>query len=435
MKLKRRIITLFLCLIMVALMLPSTALAAGPIETDRDVTLTISYKDGDTPISGTTFDIYRCANVDAYGRMTLTDEFAAYPVSIDGLDQDGWQALAVTLKGYAQRDSLAVAATGTTDAGGELVVTLKPGLYLVSGNQIVLGDYTYSALPFMVFLPGSNEAENTWDYEVPVSPKYTRVENPPEVVTRKVLKIWDDNGYEAMRPTEVIVQLLRNGRVYDTQTLNAEVNWRYTWDDLLASDEWTVVEKELDGYYTRVAQEGITFTITNKYIIPLLTEDPPVAKKITGDTPASASTFTFVLTAADVSCPMPEGSSGTIKEITITGAGTSEFGPITFTKPGTYTYTVSEKNTGVEGYTYDTTVYTIRYTVTETDGTLSSERHITETNGKEVDSPVFTNKYKKPGNKLPQTGVTWWPVPLLLCLSLVSYAVGILWKKKQRNDE
>ena len=135
---------------------------------------------------------------------------------------------------------------------------------------------------------------------------------------------------------------------------------------------------------------------------------------------------------------MPAGSTGTTKEVSITGTGSTEFGPIAFTKPGIYTYTVSEKNTWVEGYTYDTTVYTIRYTVTEKDGNLYTQRFITDTNGNEVESPVFTNKYEEPvptEPKLPQTGMTWWPVPLLLCLGLGFYVVGFLSRRRQRDDE
>ena len=448
MKIKNKVLSLFFCLVMIVTMLPVIAYAAGPIETDRDVTFTILYKDGETPISGAAFDIYRCADVDAYGRMTVTDAFASYPVNLDGLDQAGWQELAVTLKGYAQRDNLSTAASGKTDSNGELSFTFKPGLYLVVGKQLTIGNYTYTPTPFVIFLPDRSETENIWNYDVSSSVKFSKKYNPPDnppdddVITRKALKIWDDYGYEDSRPKEVVVQLLRDGTVYDTQTLNADNNWRYTWDDLSDKYEWTIVEKELDGYTTMVTQEGVTYKITNTFVVSTIIEDPPVAKKITGDTPSSSSTFTFVLTTSDANYPMPDGSNGTTKEISIKGSGSSKFGPITFTEPGTYTYTVSERDTGVEGYTYDTTVYTIRYTVTEQNGELVSKCVITDPNGKEVNSPVFTNKYtvtddpdtpEKP--TLPQTGMTWWPVPLLLCLGLAFYVVGFLWKRKQRDDE
>ena len=436
MKLNNKVLTLFLSFIMVVMMLPYVALAAGPIETDRDVTFTILYKDESKAVTDASFDVYHCANVDAYGQMTVTDAFSAYPVNFDSLDQDGWQELATTLKGYAQRDSLSTVASGTTDSNGELSFILKPGVYLVVGSPQTIDDYTYTPAPFMVFLPGRSTTENVWDYDVSSSVKFTKKYNPPEddTVTRKALKIWDDYGYEYARPEEVTVQLLRDGEVSDTQVLNADNNWRYTWDNLSDKYEWTIVEKELSGYHTTVTQEGVTFTIINKYIVSLITEDPPVAKKITGDTPPSSSTFTFVLTAANADSPMPEGSTGMTKEIKITGSGSSEFGEITFTEPGVYTYTISEKNTGIKGYTYDTTVYTIQYTVTEQDGKLVSQRRITNKSGTEVDSPVFTNKYEATP-ELPQTGLTWWPVPLLLCFGLAFYVVGFLLRRKQRNEE
>lgn len=435
MKLKTRLMTCFVSVLMVALMLPTIVFAAGPIETERDVVLTISYKDADTAISGTVFDVYRCADVDAYGVMTATDAFSSYPVDYDGLDLESWQELATTLKGYAQRDGLAVEASGKTDINGELSLTLKPGLYLVVGSIQAVGEYTYTPSPFMVFLPGASLTENDWDYEVTSSVKYSKEYNPSASVSRKALKIWDDYGYEYARPEEIVVLLLRDGDVYDTQALNAENNWRHIWSDLSDDYEWTIVEQETDGYYVKVVQEGITFTITNQYAVPLAIENPPVAKKITGDTPDVSSPFTFVLEAGEAGYPMPDGSVGTIKETVITGAGSSEFGEIAFTKPGTYSYTISEKNTGVEGYTYDTTVYTILFTVSEQDGELVVQRTITKPDGTEVDSPVFTNSYRKPGSKLPQTGMLWWPIPLLLCCGLAFYAVGLLWRRARRDDE
>lgn len=295
MKSNNKVLILLLSFITIAMMLPAVALAAGPIETDRDVSLTITYKDEGKAISGASFDVYHCADVDAYGQMTVTDDFSSYPVNFSDLDQDGWQELATTLKGYAQRDSLSTVASGTTDSNGELSFILKPGVYLVVGSPQTIDDYTYASAPFMVFLPGRSTTENVWDYDVSSSVKFTKKYNPPEedTVTRKALKIWNDYGYEYARPEEITVQLLRDGEVNDTQVLNAENNWRYTWDNLSDKYEWTIVEKEQNGYYTTVTQEGVTFTITNKYIVSLITEDPPVAKKITGDTPADLTRPTY----------------------------------------------------------------------------------------------------------------------------------------------
>jgi len=429
-RISRKLISgLLLCMLVFTLVAPTTVFAAGPIEPNRDASLTVYFKDGTTPIAGTNFDIYKVADTDEYAKMTLTSQFSSYPVDIDGLDQKGWQELATTLNGYAKRDNLAVFKTEIIDGNGEFTVTLQPGLYLVVGERKVVGEHAYSPVPFMIFLPGSNTTDNTWDYNVAADVKYTE----KEIVTLKALKIWDDNGFEAQRPKSVTVQLLCDGKVYDTQELSEENLWRYTWKDLPEGHEWLVVEKELSGYYTKVSQEGITFTITNKYIVPLAVDDPPVVKKLVGDTPKSPATFTFVFKAENDTNPMPEGSTGNTKELNITGSGYKEIGKITFAESGVYSYTIYEKDFGATGYTYDKTVYTITYTITEKDGELLVSRKITESNGKEVDAPVFTNRYtEKP--ILPQTGVLWWPVPTLFCTGLLFCIIGTI-KRRLRKDE
>lgn len=436
----KRMSALLMIMLLVAALLPTTAFAAGRIITGQRCELTIIYKDGTEAIPNARFSIYQVADVDEYAGMTPTSDFEAYRSTVSGLadldnlTQEQWMTLASTLRGYVLKDKLSPTAEGKTDSGGFLRFSdLKVGLYLVVGSRVTTPDnYTYSAVPFMVFLPGEDSENNDWDYEVTAAPKYTKEYNPPDdkYITRKVLKYWDDAGYEAIRPTEIIVQLLRDGKVYDTQTLNKENNWRYSWDNLDSDYEWEVIEKEVEGYSASITRSGITFIITNKYVVPTIGTNLSVQKRITGDKPNTDSTFTFIFSAKDVSSPMPEGSSGTAKEITITGAGSKEIGEITFEKPGTYVYTVSEKNAGVEGYTYDTIVYTVTYEVAEQDGELSITRTIKDNKGNAASAIEFTNPYKTPGKKLPQTGILWWPVPLLVCVGLAFVMIGVIRRRR-----
>jgi pilin isopeptide linkage protein len=89
---------------------------------------------------------------------------------------------------------------------------------------------------------------------------------------------------------------------------------------------------------------------------------------VTGD-PAEDAEFTFKLTAEDETTPMPDSDT-----VTILGAGVAEFGPITYSKVGTYTYTVSQLlDNQLPGYTYDKTIYHVTVTVINAeDGTLSA---------------------------------------------------------------
>ena len=99
--------------------------------------------------------------------------------------------------------------------------------------------------------------------------------------------------------------------------------------------------------------------------------------------------------------PMPEGSQSETEMVVIAGEGHTEFAPITFHIPGTYVYTVKELKDGINGYTYDNTVYTVVFTVSqspENKEILMVSRKIYK-NGAEVSEILFDNVYnpRNPG--------------------------------------
>lgn len=430
-------IAILLCLTAVAAVFPGGAGAADPIDTGRDVSLKLLYLQDGAGIAGASFRLYQVAAADAGGAYRLTGDFASYPVTLDGLDQKGWEELAETLAGYAQRDKLTAADSGITAHDGLLRFPtgnwpLRPGLYLVVGENYLSGGYVYTAKPAVVALPMLSE-NGTWEYDLIMEPKHGREEN--REISRRVLKIWDDSGFETLRPAEVIVQLLRDGDVYDTVTLNRAGNWRHEWTGLDNLYTWAVVEKEVSGYAVRTELREGTFTVTNTYIVPVVSDDPPVTKRLTGDTPSASGTFTFVMRAAGNGYPMPEGSLNGVKEVSVTGAGSVEFGRITYTEPGVYTYTVTEKNDGVLGYTYDASAYTITMTVTQKDGKLNVQRTLKKSDGSSPAAIVFTNSYKTPGKKLPQTGLLWWPAPVFALAGLSLILTGLLCRRKAGNGK
>ena len=128
--------------------------------------------------------------------------------------------------------------------------------------------------------------------------------------------------------------------------------------------------------------------------------DPPVEKIVVG-TPAKDSVFLFEMVADNPSYPMPEGSENGKKTMTITGAGSKEFGIMEFTKPGIYTYKAREIDTKESGYKFDSSNYAIVITVTEENGRLSLKQEVfllssgsTESDKKVEDNKcTFTNYY------------------------------------------
>ena len=92
------------------------------------------------------------------------------------------------------------------------------------------------------------------------------------------------------------------------------------------------------------------------------------------------SQFTFLLTASG-NTPMPEGytEADGIKTAKVTVSDknniTKAFGNITFTKPGTYEYQITEKDPGENGkpgVSYSNAVYTVTVRVTDDNGTLKT---------------------------------------------------------------
>jgi pilin isopeptide linkage protein len=188
----------------------------------------------------------------------------------------------------------------------------------------------------------------------------------------------------------------------------------YTYADTVYTITYEV-EKASDGTLscTRTIQKNgkadstlTELAFTNNYekpevpVTPITEKLPEVHKEITGETPATDETFTFVLTTAGSNTPTPKDAAGsTILSTATRGAGAADFGSVTFSEAGTYVYSVYEEAGNASGYTYDDTVYTVTYEVEKSsDGKLTCTRTI-QKDGK-ADSSIteltFTNSYQKP---------------------------------------
>ena len=94
--------------------------------------------------------------------------------------------------------------------------------------------------------------------------------------------------------------------------------------------------------------------------------------------------FDFDLTADNVNYPMPEGSTGSNKTVQVTkDAKTGNFGSVTYTHPGKYTYTVVEtrpQGAAVPGVSYSRASYSVTVVVKDKgDGTLSATSSMLKT--------------------------------------------------------
>lgn len=125
-----------------------------------------------------------------------------------------------------------------------------------------------------------------------------------------------------------------------------------------------------------------------------VTYTPKVTIRLTGDKASKSETFRFTLEA---DAKNPEGGAVLGKATaSITGAGSAEFGEITFRKSGDYRFTIRQEAGKAGGYTYDTSVWTLKVTVAENDLALSLAKVLYESNsGATKESAAeFTNQFK-----------------------------------------
>lgn len=134
----------------------------------------------------------------------------------------------------------------------------------------------------------------------------------------------------------------------------------------------------------------------------------PVGVEITGESVPTGIDYTVTITPADESNPMPDASS-----VTITDSGTAALGPITYTKPGDYVYTVTQQAGDVENVTYDTTNYTVTVrVVNDGEGGLTAEMWVVEEDGTDkVGEILFHNTYDAPVTPDPTPKPTPTPTP------------------------
>lgn len=355
-----------LCLLL-AVAVPFTAFAAD------SYSLTLKFSHANEPISEVPFSTYRIGQRNGDGTFTLDGAFSAYSVAIEELDSAGLSELALTLSAYALRDSVAADAKGETDSEGKLTFKdLAKGLYLVVGETVTKGNKTYTPQPIIVELPAVSEG--TVLDNVTSQVKFDYTEKGEDTTSRKVIKVWDDDNNPA-RPNEVVVQLLKNGSVYDEVTLNAANNWRYEWSNLDASYTWLIVEKKVPGNYTvLVEREGNTFIITNTY----------------SETETTTTTTT------------------------------------TTTTDKTTTTTTSTDKTTTTSSSSSTT------TTTATTTTSVSNPTITTTS---TPNPSTTASTTKPSELLPNTGQLWWPVPVLVLAGFMMFGIGFAARKRGDDED
>lgn len=250
---------LLLCLL---LMVPQKAAAkSADLKPTADLTISTIYDN--IPIKEMEFQAYLISRMDADGNLTVTEQFSAYAQELDirGENDPAWMELTEKLAGEIEQKSLTPDLQAVSDQAGQVQwKNLSRGLYLLLGNGKEQEGFVYSVSPFLVMVPERAE-HGLWNDQVRAKAKLAQ--NPLKA-DFSVIKIWEDDCHKAQRPKSISVDLLCDGKVYDTITLPQDGHWQYTWKDLETNHRWTVEEQPVDGYDPpKISREGNQWTITN----------------------------------------------------------------------------------------------------------------------------------------------------------------------------
>lgn len=203
-------------------------------------------------------------------------------------------------------------------------------------------------------------------------------------------------GAIALKAGGSVTVTLPAGAHYEVQELNSK-------GELMTSEDgFAVVDKAnpQKGTIGQATQVGFT----NVYSVESTKVENAfkVQKKISGRNWTKTDAFTMTLTAQG-EAPMPKGAKEGVSTIELhKDAQVGNFGAIEYTKPGTYTYVITEQSGDEVALTFSKATY--RATVTVTDngaGKLSAKTEIAQLTddagdaaGRTVEAAVFTNTAK-----------------------------------------
>lgn len=235
---RKRVFAILICLIF-------TLLPLSPFAQETH-TLTLSYSNPSLPVK-----LYRIADID----FTLSERFKDYPIDITNIGSlEEWADITDTIEAYIIADSLTPDHITETDADGNACFeALTKGVYLVMS---VKTESDKNTIVYKAFITVVSEDST-------VNPKSSII-TPPESAELKIIKQWKDHGHRNERPERIVVDIYRNGGLYDTITLNAESNWTHTLKLPDTVSSWTAVERDVNSKYTvTVTEHETSIILTN----------------------------------------------------------------------------------------------------------------------------------------------------------------------------
>ena len=272
---KKTFVLSMLFLLLCGMILPAAATGTD-LDPSQKGSMTLHYEKNGIQFAGLELSAYRIARINNDGSFDLIDPYNNYPVNIHGITtQQEWRDVTQTLTGYIAADQIQPDHILTTDETGTAVLAeAQSGMYLIRSVIAEHESVLYQFEDFLVVLPRQQE-DGSYDYDVEAYPKSSYTEMS---ASYSVMKLWKDGGNEAVRREFVIVDILKDGELYESVRLSAENDWYYEWTTNDAHAQWQVVERDVpEGYTVSVTLRDSTFTVVNTG------PEPPTDVPDTGD--------------------------------------------------------------------------------------------------------------------------------------------------------
>ena len=249
----RKIITV--CVTILLLLTCSHTVFAEDFDKSKtgSVSVTLIEQKQNEPIVGAELSVYYVATVaiNSSGNLNyaFTDAFEDSEINIDD------PSIATKLDAFVLEHNVSSVKVTTNENGTATCQNLPLGLYFVKQTGAVQGFAPCTS--FVVTVPGKNS--DGFVYEVNASPK-TEVARLTSITIKKV---WNTDA-STQATDSVKVQLLRNGHVVKTATLNAQNNWQITYNNMPESDAYSIKEVDVPkGFTATYKQNDYVFTVTN----------------------------------------------------------------------------------------------------------------------------------------------------------------------------
>ena len=219
------------------------------------ISLTKGQKD-EKPEVNAGITIYHVADFvieDGSYSFAYTEEFSKCTYEIRNIAAAEDPTISLGLSDFVETNHIA-GVTARTDAKGTVIFTdLKAGLYFVQETDTPEGFEPFT--PFLTSVPVTENG--VMKYDITAEPKIGEFAETELYVH----KVWNDD--KDSHP-DVTVQILKNGKVYDTVTLTEKNHWHYSWTSLNAADDWDVKEINVPaGYTPSYSNDKTEFTVRN----------------------------------------------------------------------------------------------------------------------------------------------------------------------------